>query len=237
MGNKFWENNYYLEQPLKFRFKFKKLDRVVRGLAEVLKIFFIRNGLMNLVPNERIFERTFALTELPKKENLKILDLGCGDSIFPLELASLGYEVWGADPKEYHFKDRIKFVKGDFIKEKDKFPKNYFDVVTCVSAIEHFGMEVALGEKISKFEQNRKDIESIAICFDLLKKGGILILTTPYGEVRKLEKHERVYDNEGISELTKGFKLQKKRIVPARNRIIRDDVLHSSIFMGIFVKP
>lgn len=236
MKKKFFSNNYYLEQPLKFRLKQRKIDTLLRGAAEVSKIFLIRKGLMDIIPNERIFERPFALTELPKKKNLRILDLGCGDSIFPLELASLGHEVWGADPKEFHFKSQIRFVKGDFIKEKNRFPKNYFDVVTCISAIEHFGLEIALGEKTANFDQNRKDIEAISICHSLLKKGGMLILTTPYGSKRRLEKQERIYDESEMKKLTRGFQLKEKRVIPSRNKITRDSVLHDSIFMGTFIK-
>ena len=96
---------------------------------------------------------------------------------------------------------KIEFVPGDLT--NTNFPDNFFDVITCISVIEHGVNE----EKYFK-EMHR-----------ILKKGGLLITSTDYWE-SKLEIINKfaynnpvfVYDKESIQSLlkkanNKGFRL------------------------------
>jgi ubiquinone/menaquinone biosynthesis C-methylase UbiE len=96
---------------------------------------------------------------------------------------------------------KIEFIPGDLT--NTDFPDNFFDIITCISVVEHGVNE----EKYFK-EMHR-----------ILKKGGLLITSTDYWE-SKLDKINNfaynnpvfVYDKESIQNLlkkayNKGFKL------------------------------
>lgn len=228
----FYNNYFYLEEGVKFKYKYG--NSIMRGTSELIRIFTINSGLMEVKLSERIFERPWAFANIPNRP-LRILDLGCGDGAFPLELKSLGHEVWGSDVKNYLFRDKIKFIKGDILKNAKAFPRE-FDIVTCVSTIEHFGCEYSLGETMRHFDQNRKDIEGVKLCRSLMKNGGLFILTCPYADKRNLDHLYRIYDEIEIKKLMQGFKMIKSKVINSVNDITDIKVLHPKIFMGVFKK-
>lgn len=208
MGLKSWfYNNYkYLNYPLSFYFVSKKITKPIKGIAELSKIFLFKFNLMNYTVNERIIERPFALNHLPNVKS-RILDIGCADSILPLEMASLGHSVTGLDIKKYPFTHpNFNLLRGDITKLP--LQKNSFDVVTCISTLEHMGLEFALGEKPQ--ENLRKDKECMKIIYNLLKDDGKLILTTPFGEF-KVRPEGRVYNQEEIEDLFKDFVIEEQK--------------------------
>jgi SAM-dependent methyltransferase len=71
----------------------------------------------------------------------------------------------------------ITFLPGDLT--KTEFPDNYFDVITCISVMEH-------GVNLEKYfmEMNR-----------ILKKGGLLITSTDYWEDKINTNNIYIYDN------------------------------------------
>ncbi len=95
----------------------------------------------------------------------KILDIGCGS--YPYFLSTTIFsEKYGIDPSLSIRKiSNIKLIKKDVTKQKLPFNDNYFDVVTMLAVFEHIN-----GNKI-EFVLNE-------IC-RVLKKSGILIITTP----------------------------------------------------------
>ncbi|MEK6951699.1 MAG: class I SAM-dependent methyltransferase, partial [Nanoarchaeota archaeon] len=156
---------------------------------------------------ERIIERPFALNHLPNVKS-RVLEIGCADSILPLEMASLGHQVTGLDIKKYPFTHpNFTLQRGDIT--KIQIQKNYYDVVTCISTLEHMGLEYALGEK-PEVEDKRKDKECIKIIFDCLKDDGKLILTTPFGK-SQVKPEGRVYSQEDIEELFRDFVIEEQK--------------------------
>jgi len=209
MGFQSWfYNNYkYLNYPLSFYFISKRLTRPIKGFIELSKIFLFKFHLMKYDMNERIIERPFALNHLPNVKS-RVLEIGCADSILPLEMASLGHSVTGLDIKKYPFTHpNFTLQRGDIT--KISIPKNYYDVVTCISTLEHMGLEYALGEK-PKEKDNRKDKECIKIIFDCLKDDGKLILTTPFGK-SQVKPEGRVYSQEDIEDLFKDFVIEEQK--------------------------
>ena len=99
------------------------------------------------------------------KKTKKILDVGCGIGYF-LEIASKrGWEVYGTE----YTKDAINICKskGINIQEGKLNPQNYlveeFDVITSFEVLEHINNPI---EEISNF-------------YKILRKGGLVYLTTP----------------------------------------------------------
>lgn len=148
--------------------------------------------------SERMIELPFLFRNvLPPPR--KVLDIGCVESIVPIQLAMLGYRVTGIDIRDYHFSHQnFRFVKDDF--NAHNF-KERFDVVTDVSAIEHFGLMTFSNVELD-FEADRKAMRKI---HGLLKPKGQLIFTAPFGVHETVGSFQRIYSGQDIKELFKGF--------------------------------
>lgn len=115
-------------------------------------------------------------------KNKKILDIGSGNSRLPAYLAHKGAEVTMLDmesPLEETVNRRaknLKFVLGDMTHLK--FKKNSFDIVLCISALEHVDMKTKgfYGEK----QYFDRAIEAIRGMIKVLKPGGDFYLTTEF---------------------------------------------------------
>lgn len=92
---------------------------------------------------------------------LRILDAGSGTGILSQELTELGHEVYSIDLKN-QANLKVRFKKADLNKDIP-FPDKCFDVILLVEVIEHL-------ENPRHFFREVKR---------LLKKRGVLILTTP----------------------------------------------------------
>ena len=154
---------------------------------------------------ERIVEIPFLYKNLDFHKINKILDLGCVGSKISLQLASLGFNVVGIDYRPFIFKHKnLEFVQGNFF--DINLPAESFDCVICISTIEHIGLPAY---NIKPFDQgDKKAIEKINT---LLKKGGKLILTVPFGKAI-VNQFERNYDQKSLNQLIKMFKIDEFEI-------------------------
>lgn len=119
----------------------------------------------------------------------RVLDLGCGDGVLSYLLAAKGADVIGADSSEDGLAHANKETAKRYVSGSCKFisasayevplPDESFDVVVSCEVIEH------LPEPEKMLTEARR----------LLKKGGKLILTTPYRitEFPQDEHHIREY--------------------------------------------
>lgn len=164
-----------------------------------LKRLFLRP-----VVTERIVEVPFVLRRLPPEPGARVLDFGCSDSALPLEMAALGYRVTGVDLRPYPFSHpNLEFVQGDFL--DDGRVRGPFDAVVAVSSVEHCGLE-AYGAR-GRQGGDRAIVEKFLA---LLKPGGLLLLTVPYG-LPGDNGGQRVYDAAGLAALIAGFELREAR--------------------------
>lgn len=204
--DKIYLENYYLNNPVKFYTKPKKLRDSFVAVVELLKIALAKLGILKWSFNERIVERPFVFQNLPGNKNSKILDIGCSDSIMPIEMASLGYRTYGNDLKKYPFKHpNFKFIRGNAMNLD--FSEGYFDAITCISVLEHVG----LSKDYSGNTKTRKDKLLLEKINKLLKKHGIFILTIPFGTKKIMDNlHTRIYDSGECEWLFTGFKKLKE---------------------------
>ena len=127
--------------------------------------------------NERIVEIPHVYRALARVEpGGKVADVGAVESLVALSLAMLGYEVTAVDLRTYPFEHpKLRSVIGP-VEEWDEKPET-FDAIVCLSTIEHIGLG-AYGEAA---KDGRTDIEAMKRMRELVKPGGLLVLTTRFG--------------------------------------------------------
>ncbi len=157
--------------------------------------------------NERIVEIPFtfqAIMEVPPPA--RVVDIGACESLVALELASLGYTVTAVDIRPYtYIHPNLTAVTASILDwEGDGRP---YDVAVLLSTVEHFGLPV-YGQTAFDQEADKRAMRKI---HDLLKPGGLLILTTPFGK-SDVGETQRVYSPADLIPLLEGFRVQRCRI-------------------------
>lgn len=131
--------------------------------------------------HSRCIEYPFAASQLGDAQ--RILDVGTvkSDPAWINWLEALPIEVHATDydpPKEPY--QRIQFHQADV--RRLSLPDNTFDTVLAVSVIEHIGLEAPLvdAQELPTLDQDG-DVEAVRELTRVLKPGGRLIMTFPYG--------------------------------------------------------
>jgi len=129
-----------------------------------------------LVNTEREVEIPFVLDNMPEPP-AKLLDVSCSYSTFVTEMDKLGFDSWGIDILDYGT-PYDKFIKADA--RKIPFAAKSFDVVTCISALEHYGLVETPyhSDIVYDPEAAPTAMEEMA---RVVKDDGIVILTLPFG--------------------------------------------------------
>ncbi len=136
--------------------------------------------------DERAVEYLWAFSRLKLEDNM-LLDAGSALN-FPFLLDSRGLQdcnitLCTLAPELPHYKDaRVSYIYNDLrnLMLKD----SWFDVVTCISTIEHVGMDNTLlySEDDKHRESSKNDyLKVVGELKRVLKPGGKLLLTVPFG--------------------------------------------------------
>jgi 2-polyprenyl-3-methyl-5-hydroxy-6-metoxy-1,4-benzoquinol methylase len=163
--------------------------------------------------NERIVENPFVLQGLSKLSTpARILDIGPLESLIPLNLASLGHKVTALDVRPYRFTHpNLTVVVASILDWPcDGAP---FDGVVLLSTLEHIGLGV-YGQAEGAADA---DMQVMARVGELLRPGGVLMFTTPFGRSR-VDETQRVYSGEDLARLLKGFRVTKAAMASRRDR-------------------
>ncbi|MBI4575486.1 MAG: class I SAM-dependent methyltransferase [Planctomycetes bacterium] len=166
----------------------------------VWSIPYLRLKMQWMAPvvTERIIEIPFFWSRLKLPPGASILEFGCTDSPLALELASAGYQVTGVDLRPYGFEHPcLRSLQGNFMDMA--LPGDSFDLVSAISSVEHCGL-AAYGA--APFPHgDRLAVEHFR---RVLKPGGRLILTVPYG-LEGQNPDQRVYDASTLQALLRGM--------------------------------
>jgi SAM-dependent methyltransferase len=161
--------------------------------------------------SERLVELPFLFRNI-REPPAKVLDIGCTCSIVSIQLAMLGYSVTGIDIQNYYFRHKnFEFVKGDF--NTYDFKGKKFDIIVDISAIEHFGLHTFSNMKLD-LDADRKAMRKIRA---MLKPGGQLIITAPFGVHELIGNFQRIYGKKDMKDMLKGFRVENSRYYRIRN--------------------
>ncbi len=197
--------------------KLTKADQFLLWLRRTMALVFPSlstkiESLPSVIP-ERMVEYPFIFREL-RLTSGRVLDVGCTSpyNIIPIILADKGLEVHGIDGREFRIHHpNFKFHRGDI--RKTGFPDSYFDCVIAVSTIEHIGL-VGRYDSHLDLEGDKDAIQEI---YRILKVGGNLILTVPFGKAKIVMPFHRIYDGKGLQKLTAGLTILKKEFYIKNN--------------------
>ncbi len=159
------------------------------------------------IEGDRNVEWTFISAELPEREGTA-LEFGCEAGYLSLFAARKGYRVVAVDLEEQRFTwyhPAVEFRAGDFLKLD--LPKNHFDVAINCSSVEHVGIPGRYG--ITE-EQSDGDIEVMRRLAEVLKPGGILLMTAPCGQDAVMAPWHRVYGPQRLPRLLAPFGIEKE---------------------------
>ncbi len=153
--------------------------------------------------SERILERPWIfrqLADLPL--GATILDAGCSESLLSFELASAGFQMVGVDIRDYTLRHpRLQFLRSNIC--STPLTSATFDVAIALSTVEHIGIG-AYGDPT----QNASPELALAEIFRLLKGGGRLYITVPFGQAAITPLHH-IYDSTSLRALLKDFRIEK----------------------------
>ena len=206
--------------------KAKMLNYAPQGAKKFARLILNKFGisiaewkpyLWDISQIERIVEYGWVLQNL---EGSKILDVGCWGSLFPIQLASLGYKVVGVDLRDYpHSRPNFEFIKGDVLDsktQKEIAERGEFNTITLISTLEHVGILLRV-----KIDLNA-DIKLLTFCKQLLA-GGCCLITVPFGKEKILKRKKqsneefpdewvpwcRIYDENRISKFSQILQIEK----------------------------
>lgn len=162
--------------------------------------------------SERLVEHPFLWKHiLPAPA--KVLDIGCWESIFGIQLAMLGYEVQGIDIQKYGYRHpHFNFIYDSFLKHTFE---EQFDIVINLSAIEHFGLSTYTNTEPNA-NADRLAVEKVQ---RILKPNGQFLFTAPFGRHAVYKGFERIYDSADIMNLLQDFEIKTKQffLIEKRN--------------------
>jgi hypothetical protein len=163
-------------------------------------------GVEVLLVNERIVEQPFvfgAIAQHAAGGRARILDVGGSESTVGLSLATLGHDVTIADPRAHPLRHANLSHAACRL---DELPADAgpFDAAVVLSAVEHFGLEHYGLDATDE----RLDLDAMRRLLELVRAGGLLVLTVPFAAQASVDDFQRVYDEAGIAALLRGWTVQ-----------------------------
>lgn len=176
---------------LKMAVKLRKIrmNKVMLRIAAC----FIDYEAESLPPDSRVIEYGFTLAKISKMPIGKALDVGCiarHNYLIPM-MCFAGWDVSGIDIRDGwgYTHPNFRFIRGDI--RDNTFKDNEFDMVSCISAIEHMGTTSYYGDTL--IEQNA-DYHVLSEIKRILKPDGILLITVPYRKIGAVRPGYKIYD-------------------------------------------
>ena len=176
-------------------------------LKKVKRALFPSPPAIANIDGERHVEWSFLSREMPDGPG-QAIEFGCEAGYMSLLAARKGFDVLACDLQNQYFlwqHPNVEFRLGDFLELA--LPKSHFDLVINCSSIEHVGIAGRYGITA---ERSDGDIEVMNRFAQVLKPGGLLLMTAPCGQDTVMAPWCRVYGMERLPRLLAPFQLQKE---------------------------
>ena len=147
------------------------------------------------VATDRVVEEPWAVSKVRPGD--RVLDVGSATSRY-LQNMPEGCRVYAIDLRPTRPQPGVAVIRGDLLRAPLR-PAS-FDVITCISTIEHVGCDVygqgpdQFGDEVAMRHMRR-----------LLRPGGRLLLSTSFGR-REVTAWLRIYDWPSLRRLISGFR-------------------------------
>lgn len=189
---------------------YSPLRQLKRGLSTPPKDYHSTSGehppTINLL-GDRDIEWSWVASQLPQKTG-EALDFGSGRSFLGLMAANKGFNVTAVDLGAVqwpYLHPQLRFVQGDILKLP--LPMSHFDLVINCSTIEHVGL---VGRYSVTDDRPDGDLEAMARLRELMKHGGVMLLTIPLGQDAVFAPKCRVYGVQRLPRLLDGFSIEQE---------------------------
>ena len=144
------------------------------------KIFELPSEPFGMDDSERCIEIPWAISCYNGEK--RVLDIGYANAEdrYLERLLSLNIkELHGIDIIEKNIEGIIPH-KSDI--RNTNFPDDFFDLIYCISAIEHIGRNNSIYDKSFFEDSNDGDFEALSEIYRITKDGGKIVLTVPFGK-------------------------------------------------------
>lgn len=188
----------------------RRLYRLLRWIKRLIFSPGVGNRnaptILNLL-GDRDVEWSWISAQMPWGPG-EALDFGAGASYLGLIAAQRGFNVTAVDLECVQWAyahPGLRFIQGDILKLP--LPREHFDLVINCSTVEHVGLAGRYG-----VTENRPDgdLEAMARLRELMKPGGVMLLTIPVGQDAVFAPLCRVYGKERLPRLLEGYRVEKE---------------------------
>lgn len=184
--------------------------QILRHLIRIAGHLLIQLGARaTKAPNltgDRDIEWSWIASQMPPGSG-EALDFGPGGSYLGLVAARRGFNVTAVDLEAvrwYYTHPQLRFVQGNILKLH--LPKGHFDLIINCSTVEHVGLTGRYGVKESRPDG---DLEAMIYLRELLKPGGIMLVTIPVGHDTVFPPLHRVYGMKRLPKLLEGYTVER----------------------------
>ena len=182
---------------------------VYKSLVRLKRVFIPSASLTPKVNiwGERDVEWSFLSKEMPDGPG-EAIEFGCEQGYMTLLAAQKGFHVLANDLQKQSFTwqhPNVEFLWGDFLTLD--LPTNHFDIAINCSSVEHVGVAGRYGITVA---QNEGDMHVMQRLADVLKPGGLLLMTAPCGRDAVMAPWCRVYGAQRLPRLFAPFQMVKE---------------------------
>ncbi|MHB1421616.1 MAG: class I SAM-dependent methyltransferase [Gemmataceae bacterium] len=150
----------------------------------------------------RILEQIFVHTHLPCPP-ARLLALGCSHCTNAIEMASLGFQVVGIDGRPYPL-SHPNFTMIQSHRAELPFEDESFDGSVALSSLGRFG-----GEGLTQEGRAACEEQAIGEVFRVLKRGGLFLLTVPFGH-RTTASGQHFYSRARLDRLLHAYRVVER---------------------------